>query len=62
MEINNSFIKKEDDFHNFSSPSYTTMLRSGAFFFQRKKKKEGYMPVPILPDFIFIDINKNELC
>jgi len=31
------------------------MLRSGVFFFLEKKKK-GYMPVPILPDFIFIII------
>lgn len=34
---------KNDDFHNFSSPSYTTML-------SREIIKKGYLPVPILPD------------
>jgi hypothetical protein len=35
------------------------MLRSGFFFvfcFPKQNKKKGYMPVPILPDFIFIII------
>jgi hypothetical protein len=50
-------LRKKDDFHNFSSPSYTTMPRSGVFFFfVFEKRKKGYMPVPILPDFVFIII------
>jgi hypothetical protein len=45
--VSGKFIcSKNDDFHNFSSPSYTTML-------SREIIKKGYLPVPILPDCFF---------
>ena len=43
-ECENSFIPKGDDFHNFLFP----VLHDYAEF--ERPKKEGYLPVPTLPD------------